>query len=111
MVLTAVKLIWEAVIFRHLLLRRMTPLRRSAMLLSRDLSNTMMARFALGVLGGLLMPAILSGKAAMIAGDAELVQFTATAGLLFIACLVGELLERYLFFAACATPRMPGGIR
>ena len=111
MALMAVKLIWEAVIFRHLLLRRMTPLRRSAMLLSRDLSNTMMARFALGVLGGLLMPAILSGKAAMIAGDAELVQFTATAGLLFIACLVGELLERYLFFAACATPRMPGGIR
>ncbi len=111
MALTAVKLIWEAAIFRHLLFPRMTPLQRSAMLLSRELSNTTMARFALGILGGLLMPALLSGKAAAIAGNAELVQFTATAGLLFIACLVGELLERYLFFAACAAPRMPGGIR
>jgi formate dehydrogenase iron-sulfur subunit len=26
----------------------------------------------------------------------------------FIACLIGELLERYLFFAAVASPRMPG---
>ncbi len=111
MALTAVKLIWEAAIFRHLFLRRMTPLQRSAMLLSHDLSNTTLARFALGILGGLLMPALLSGKAGAIAGNAELVQFTATAGLLFIACLVGELLERYLFFAACAAPRMPGGIR
>ncbi len=29
----------------------------------------------------------------------------------FAACLAGELLERYLFFAACAAPRMPGGLR
>jgi DMSO reductase anchor subunit len=31
--------------------------------------------------------------------------------MLFAACLVGELLERYLFFAAVAAPRMPGGLR
>ena len=31
--------------------------------------------------------------------------------LLFGASLAGELLERYLFFAAVAAPRMPGGIR
>jgi DMSO reductase anchor subunit len=109
--LTAVKLIWEASIFRHLLLRRMTPLQRSALLLSHELSNTTMARFALGMLGGLLMPALLSRRAGAISNSAELVQFAATAGLLFIACLAGELLERYLFFAACAAPRMPGGIR
>jgi hypothetical protein len=28
--------------------------------------------------------------------------------MLFLACLAGELLERYQFFAACAAPRMPG---
>ncbi len=109
--LTAVKLIWEAAIFRHLLLRRMTPLQRSALLLSHELSNTTMARFALGILGGLFMPALLSGRAGTISNSAELVQFVAMAGLLFIACLAGKLLERYLFFAACAAPRMPGGIR
>jgi hypothetical protein len=43
--------------------------------------------------------------------SANLVQFTATTGLLFVACVAGELLERYLFFTACAAPRMPGGIR
>jgi len=31
--------------------------------------------------------------------------------MLFIACLTGELLERYLFFAAVASPRMPGSLR
>ena len=35
----------------------------------------------------------------------------ALTALLFLACLAGELLERYLFFAAVAAPRMPGGIR
>jgi hypothetical protein len=31
--------------------------------------------------------------------------------MLFVACLAGELLERYLFFAAVASPRMPGPLR
>jgi DMSO reductase anchor subunit len=104
------KLLWEAAIFRHLLFRRNTPLRRSAVLLSRDLSSLTLARFALGLLGGVLMPAMLLGQSSA-GGDAEMVRFALTAGLLFAACLAGELLERYLFFAACAAPRMPGGIR
>jgi hypothetical protein len=33
------------------------------------------------------------------------------AAVLFAACLAGEILERYLFFAAVAGPRMPGGLR
>jgi Fe-S-cluster-containing dehydrogenase component/DMSO reductase anchor subunit len=110
-VLMGVKLIWEATIFRHLLIRRMTPMQRSAILLSHELSNTVLARFALGILGGLLMPAILTCQIGVATNGMELVQFVATAGLLFGACLAGELLERYLFFAACAAPRMPGAIR
>ena len=31
--------------------------------------------------------------------------------MLFGACVIGELLERYLFFAAVAAPRMPGSLR
>jgi len=49
--------------------------------------------------------------AASHAGGGELPQFVITSGMLFAACLAAELLERYLFFAACATPRMPGGPR
>ena len=67
--------------------------------------------FALGALGGLMMPALLLGHAATFSNEADVAQFTATTGLLFVACLAGELVERYLFFTACAAPRMPGGIR
>ena len=107
---SAVKLTWEAAIFRHLLFRRMTPLRRSAMLHTGELSRVTLARFALGILGGVLMPLFILNKTAEgenVAGA----EFVGAAGLLFVACLAGELLERYLFFTACAAPRMPGGIR
>jgi hypothetical protein len=110
MALTVAKLASEAVVFRHLLPGRMTPLRRSAMLLSRELSSVMLARVALGMLGGVIMPAMLQSSLPTLS-SASMVQFTATTGLLFAACLAGELLERYLFFTACAAPRMPGGIR
>lgn len=109
--LALAKLIWEAAVFRHLLFRRNTPLRRSAVLLSRDLSNLTLARYALGLLGGVLMPAMLLGQCTTVTSGPSQVQFVLTTGLLFLACLAGELLERYLFFAACAAPRMPGGIR
>jgi DMSO reductase anchor subunit len=109
--LTAAKLLWEAALFRHLLFRRMTPLQRSALLLTHELSNTTLARFALGILGGILLPILLRSEAAEISASGGLVEFVATTGLLVAACLAGELLERYLFFASCATPRMPGSLR
>jgi Fe-S-cluster-containing dehydrogenase component/DMSO reductase anchor subunit len=105
--ITATKLLFEAEIFRHLLPRRMTPLRRSAMLMGGELSNVTLARFAAGLLGGALMPCFLLSQL----DQTGLAQFAVSTGLLFLACLVGELLERYLFFAACAAPRMPGGPR
>jgi formate dehydrogenase iron-sulfur subunit len=109
--LTAGKLIWEAAIFWHLLNRKMTPLQRSAMLLTNDLSNATLARFALGILGGILMPILLLNQVESATEVAQLVKFVAVAGILFAASIAGELLERYLYFAACATPRMPGGLR
>jgi formate dehydrogenase iron-sulfur subunit len=42
---------------------------------------------------------------------AQLVKFVSVASILFAACIAGEMLERYLFFAACAAPRMPGALR
>jgi formate dehydrogenase iron-sulfur subunit len=111
MTIAAVKLLWEATIFRHLLFRRMTPLKRSALLMARDLSNVTFARFAAGVLGGLLMPALLLSGVSSVSRGHGLLQFVVNSGMLFAACLAGELLERSLFFTACAAPRMPGGIR
>jgi DMSO reductase anchor subunit len=110
-VVTLTKLAWEGAIFRHLWLRNMTPLKRSALLLKSELSNVTLARFSLGILGGVILPSMLANEAAVLSADAGLIQFVFLTGFMFATCLVGELLERYLFFAACAAPRMPGGIR
>lgn len=105
------KLLGEALLFRHLLLRAMTPLKRSALLMTRDLASPTFARFALGVLGGIVAPALLWRL--LTAGPIEprQLEWAVATALLFGATLAGELLERYLFFAAAAPPRMPGGIR
>ena len=57
-----------------------------------------------------MMPAFLLQNSSA-AGEPITVQFFISVVILVIACIVGELLERYLFFAAVASPRMPGGIR
>ncbi len=107
---SASKLVWEASAFRFLLDRKMTSLRRSALLMTRQLSNITMMRFAAGLLGGVIMPAMLLGSSMKAGGETSL-DFLVAAMLLVIACIVGELFERYLYFAAAASPRMPGGVR
>ena len=106
----AAKLLFEAALFRHLASRSVTSLKRTAWLMTGALSNVTIARFAAGLLGGLAMPGLLllsrvpappgAGPGSRLRG--------ARGGMLFVACLAGELLERYLFFAAVASPRMPG---
>jgi formate dehydrogenase iron-sulfur subunit len=108
-VLAATKLLWEAAAFCHLPHRRMTAMKRSALLMIGELSNFTLARFAVGILGGLVMPAFL--LASLASGAQNLPQFVVVTSMLFVACLVGELLERALFFTACAAPKMPGAIR
>jgi formate dehydrogenase iron-sulfur subunit len=109
--LSSAKLLWEASIFRHLFSWRMTSLKRSALLMTGELSNFVIARFAAGILGGLVMPAFLLMSFASKHESDNLPKFVVVTGLLFVACLVGELLERVLFFSACAAPKMPGSIR
>ena len=90
--------------FRHLRARQHTALKRSAMLMAGDLYGATWWRFACGALGGVLLPALLwfsdSGDRVFLGG----------AGIAaFALSLCGELLERYLFFAAATAPKMPGG--
>ncbi|MBL9123701.1 MAG: dimethyl sulfoxide reductase anchor subunit [Planctomycetaceae bacterium] len=111
MAVASLKLGWEALLLRHLLSRTMTSLKRSALLMVRDLANPAIARFALGGLGGLVAPALLLPQLMAATALPERQVFAVATLLLFGASLAGELLERYLFFAAVASPRMPGGIR
>jgi Fe-S-cluster-containing dehydrogenase component/DMSO reductase anchor subunit len=112
MVTAVVKLLFEAAVFRHLASHCNTSLRRTAELMSRALSNATLARFSLGFLGGVCMPGFLLLNHTIEANSATAQIFlTVTVAMLFVACLVGELLERYLFFTACAALKMPGGLR
>lgn len=108
----AIKLIWESGTFLHLLNRRNSPLRRTAVLMTGPLANIVIARFALGLLGGVMMPAFLASYSQELTSHTpvDVKQFIMVS-MMFIACLGGELLERYLFFAAVSAPRMPGGPR
>lgn len=105
----ALKLAFEAALFRHLAARSTTSLKRTAWLLTGALSNVTLARFGVGFLGGLAMPALLLlARVPADPGQAPDLAFAVLVGMLFAACLAGEILERYLFFAAVAPPRMPG---
>jgi hypothetical protein len=80
--------------------------KRSAELHIGPLSEVTLARFGCGLLGGIILPIIASDQTP---GEplSRVIVVVATAA----ALLAGELLERYLFFAAAAAPRMPGAIR
>jgi Fe-S-cluster-containing dehydrogenase component/DMSO reductase anchor subunit len=108
LVFAGAKLLFEGAIFYHLTSRRMTSIKRSAQLMLGPLSNVTLARFGCGLVGGILMPAFLFQQSEPSAA-AEVTQ-PVVVGMLFAACLAGELLERRLFFAAVAAPRMPGSV-
>jgi formate dehydrogenase iron-sulfur subunit len=105
---SACKLLFDAALLRHLGSRRASSLKRSAQLLVGPLASTSLARFSAGLLGGIMMPLFLWNELA--SGDSHGVLLVMTVGVTFAACLTGELLERYQFFAACAVPRIPGQI-
>jgi DMSO reductase anchor subunit/ferredoxin len=106
---TVVKLGFEISLLRHLLQHRNSPLKRSALLMIGRLSSSSIARFAAGLLGGIVMPLFLlvQEKPANLSDVPSMLMLS----ILFGACLLGELLERYQFFAAVSAPRMPGGPR
>jgi formate dehydrogenase iron-sulfur subunit len=77
-----------------------TDMKRTALLMSDVLRWATRFRFVCGALGGIMLPAlVLFG----------LVPTVVATGILPIS-LLGELLERYLFFRAVIPPKMPGGI-
>lgn len=106
------KLSLELLILRHLADHTTSALRRTAQLLSGRLRRAFQARLLAGVLGGIVVPLLLLD---WTTSPADITDVTGVRwslwGLLFLGTFLGELLERYLFFAAVAAPRMPGGPR
>jgi formate dehydrogenase iron-sulfur subunit len=86
----------ELAVLVHLRDRRYGELRRTAVLLTRDLRRWLIARFAALIAGGIALP-LADPRGALAAALAS-----------FALVLAGELLERTLFFAAASSHRMPG---
>ena len=98
-----VKLSFEATIFFRLRAKTFTPLRRTAVLMTGVLARVTFFRFLCGLIGGVLLPA------ALLNGGVPTLDVMIGVAILVIAFnFCGELLERYLFFAAVVAPKMPG---
>jgi DMSO reductase anchor subunit len=104
--LTGFKLLGELTVLFHLYDRKLGELRRTALLLRGQLAKHFVARLMAGGLGGVLLPLLLLGSMARLTSVGLLVFLSAS----FAALLVGELLERMLFFKALSAPKMPGAV-
>jgi formate dehydrogenase iron-sulfur subunit len=104
MVAMGIKLVFEARLLLYARSKQQTVRKRMALLMLGDLSVATRLRFALGVLGGLVLPlACFRGWLAN-----EYLPAAVTGMLLVITG--AELAERYLFFRAAPGSRMPGGV-
>jgi Fe-S-cluster-containing dehydrogenase component/DMSO reductase anchor subunit len=97
----ALKLVWELAFFRHTRDKQHTECKRTALLMKGDLLRYTVARFVAGAVGGGILPLVVRANPASASAPA-------LAGLMLLWLLVGELLERTLFFAAVSSARMPG---
>jgi hypothetical protein len=102
---TIAKLGFEVAVLIQLRDIRRTPLRKTALLLVGPLRRASLFRLGLGVVGGLALPLIV----ALLAGSSES-GLRVVSGLAFGLVILGELVERYLFFASVVRPKMPGGV-
>lgn len=103
--ISSLKLGLEATIYRHLHSDKAPLLKRTARLMSGELSEISTVRFLIGILGGVFLPLVF-----LFRGPAPGVESLALTVCAVAFTVVGELLERYLFFAAAVPARMPGGI-
>ena len=103
---TVAKLIIDGSVMAHLYDKQLTELRRTAMLLRGELKKVLILRMSAAVLGGILLPLVLAEQlqASGIGASATVTILGAS----FIGLLLGELVERALFFKASSAPKMPG---
>ncbi len=101
------KLVLEASALAHLKDRQYTPQKRSALLMTGELSVATLRRFFFGVVGGIVLPPMLAANGTI--ADSYQPLFVGAMALLVLGLLtIGELHERYLFFTTSMAPKMPG---
>jgi DMSO reductase anchor subunit len=105
MLSTGFKLAHELSLLLHLGAKQQHELKRSALLLTHDLKQPAVFRLVCGVVFGFILPFFTLVTLDPAAASVGLFVLTF---LSWLGLLLGELLERSLFFAAVSAPRMPG---
>jgi Fe-S-cluster-containing dehydrogenase component len=98
--------VYELSIFLHLRDKQQNELKRSALLLRGELKDMVLLRTGLALAGGLVLPLMAAGTMVTTATLGSVL----CAGLSLLLLVLGELVERALFFAAVSVPRMPGAV-
>jgi Fe-S-cluster-containing dehydrogenase component/DMSO reductase anchor subunit len=101
---TIFKLLLDVSPLLHLRDKELSYLKRTAILMVKNLVIYTQLRFFLGILGGICFPLLICYLIPEGKGGAAL----GLAAVSFILLLIGEFLERYLYFRAVVAPKMPG---
>jgi len=96
------KLLIEISVLRHVTQRSLTPMRKTALLITSTFQPLAFVRLICLTLGGIGLPVLLSSN---VLPHPQVCAAVAVALL-----LVGELIERCLFFRTVVAPKMPGGL-
>ena len=105
LILTFLKLILETTVFLYLYKGNSPFLKKTVVLMMRQLKSYTLWRFGCGFLGGILIPFLYLSVFQLPSAAMTIIL---SAAILFFS-LAGELLERYLFFRAVVPLKMPGG--
>jgi formate dehydrogenase iron-sulfur subunit len=104
------KLLWEASIFRHLKDPTYSMSKRSALLMLNHLSTVTRLRYLFGLLGGVGLPILIYMMSKGEVTDEGFFYMLILSSASFVFALLGEFCERYLFFSAVVSKKMPGGV-
>lgn len=102
------KLLADSIVLRHLRDIQHTPQKRAAILLRGALWSAVKWRWICGVVGGILLPALYGTVLALQSSSLDHLFLMVVALGIALMLLIGEILERYTFFAAAVAPKMPG---
>jgi formate dehydrogenase iron-sulfur subunit len=105
------KLLWEASIFRHLKDQTYSMFKRSALVMVNHLPIATKLRYACGLLGGVVLPILIYVISVEVPPSENHLYLMFNLSIAsFILALFGEFCERFLFFAAVVSKKMPGGV-
>jgi DMSO reductase anchor subunit len=101
------KLLWELSVLTHLREKRLSEIKRTALLMTGPLLKQSLGRLGLGIIGGVLLPWLVVSLMALGMVTTPIIVLTSV---LWVLVLAAELGERSLFFSAVSVPRMPGAV-